>query len=368
MTSASGSCRNSSGSTLGHYKFLDSQFIDYLLSGQIRFGRLLYYRMLETVTKDCWIGDLLEGVATTRIDDLHISPTAPNPLARKRLQEARIVQMDDRSSISITNSTFIQEIDCFVYCFASGDLEQLTKTMCPCDRPEYAYDGCVSIADPALLAYAILDSGKINGQLVRDNFSLQVGSVGYEPAEDDFLGKGVASADAFKKNHRYAAQQEVRIILIPKQAIDRDFITVVIERPETVVHEEFRNLDIGRAAIAPRPTDNRSPRELLDVIADGLRAWDEFPSRSTTMMTAHKPFDEQVEEIRREGEDRANAFDKGREQIIQAYWTLRNQLPDGQIDLDVARSAKAFVFCNHLRNYLRRISSAIVSGTENATP
>jgi hypothetical protein len=348
---------------LGHYKFLDSRFINCLLAGQLRFGRLLYYRMLETVTKDCWIGDALEGVAHTKIDGLHISPETPNPLARKRLREARIVEMSELSTMSITNSTFTQEIDCFVFCFASGDLQQLTKTMCPSDRPEYAYDGCVSIADPALLAYAILDSGKIDGQPVRDSFSLQLGTVDYEPAEDDFLSKGVAPADPFKKNHRYAAQQEARIVLIPRLPIDSDFITVTVQRPEIVVREEFRDLDIGMAAITRRPNDDRSPRELFDVIADGLRVWDAFASLSTSRMMAGKSFDERVEQVRREGEDQANAFDKGREEIIQAYWTLRKTLPDKQIDLDVARSAKAFVFCNHLRNYLRRISSTIATET-----
>lgn len=53
---------------MGVYKFLDSRYMDGVLAGELRFGRLIYYRMREVVEKDEWIGDanhefLVHGVA-----------------------------------------------------------------------------------------------------------------------------------------------------------------------------------------------------------------------------------------------------------------------------------------------------------------
>lgn len=52
---------------------------------------------------------------------------------------------------------------------------------------------------------------------------------------------------------------------------------------------------------------------------------------------------------------------KRREDIIQVYWTLRNELPDDGMDRSVAFSEKAHLFCSHLFSYERRISPTIDS-------
>ena len=69
--------------------------------------------------------------------------------------------------------------------------------------------------------------------------------------------------------------------------------------------------------------------------------------------------------MRRESDDRERAFDERRGEADQAYWTLRKTFPDMQLDRDVARSAKAFQFCNHLRNYLSRISAFVPMQNSN---
>ena len=38
---------------------------------------------------------------------------------------------------------------------------------------------------------------------------------------------------------------------------------------------------------------------------------------------------------------RDRVFDQRREEVVQAYWTLRQTFPDKQLDLDIARSAEA---------------------------
>jgi hypothetical protein len=184
---------------LGQYKFLDSIYIDNLLRGQIHFRRLVYYRLMEVVTKDYWIGDASEGVALTKIENLSIGPDAPDPLSQRRLAEAGIIRMVEGASVSIRDCTIVNEVDCFVFCFSLGDLKQLTNIMCDPDRPDYAYDGCVSLAEPAALADAILHMGIVDGSPVGDKFVVSVGPVDYELAEHDFLKDGVAPANPFKK-------------------------------------------------------------------------------------------------------------------------------------------------------------------------
>jgi hypothetical protein len=237
---------------MGEYKFLDRKYIDRLLGGEILFRRLIYYRLLEVVTQDQWIGDASEGVARTAIDYALVSPADPKPTLRRKLEEARLVKMDDNSTVKITNMTLTAEVDCFVFCFSSGDLTRLAETMCATDKPEYAYDGCVSILDPTVLAQAIYDSGKLGGRPIRDNFSVTVGPVSYyEAVAQDFLTGGMPSADPFKKDRRYAAQREMRIVLMPRNPIESDSAVVIVDKPDTLFREEFCPLPIGKKVAAP---------------------------------------------------------------------------------------------------------------------
>jgi hypothetical protein len=338
---------------MGQYKFLDSRYIDSLLGGQIRFGRLIYYRLLEVVTKDEWIGDASEGVALTHVENISITSEAPNPIARKRLEEARIVKMGDGSSVSFTNSTFIREVDCYVFCFSVGELRQLTDTMCDPGRPDYAYDGCVSIVDPVTLASAIARTGTVNGIPVSDKFVVSAGPVDYRPTAHDFFRDGVAPANPFKKHHRYSAQQEARIVLTPREPFHSDFVSVTIGSPAILFSEQFRHLPIRKEPAASPRRDGRSLADLFNVLSAALRAWDGLQSTSIhTAMSMNS--DQWIEVMTRESAERDKAFDKFRDEVVHAYWRMRDTFPDNQIDRAIARSAKAFVLINHLRMYLLR--------------
>uniref|UniRef100_UPI003D10CAAB hypothetical protein n=1 Tax=Rhodopila sp. TaxID=2480087 RepID=UPI003D10CAAB len=325
---------------MGQYKFLDSRYIDNLLRGQLRFGRLIYYRLLEVVTKDQWIGDTSEGLALTKIQNLSITPAAPNPLAQRRLEEARIVKMVEGSSVNISNCTFVNEVDCFVFCFSQGDLKHLKDIMCDPVRPDYAYDGCVSLPTPEALARAVLQTGIVDGRPVGDKFIVSVGAANYELAAHDFLKDGVAPANPFKKDRRYIAQQEARIVLIPREPIQCDFVSVTIASPSTLFREQFRCLPLAKEAVAERFRDERSLPDLFNILSAALRAWDGSRSPWISAAPLDLPSDEWIAAMRRESDDRERAFDERRGEADQAYWTLRKTFPDMQLDRDVARSAK----------------------------
>jgi hypothetical protein len=331
---------------MGQYKFLESQYINDLLEGKIFSGRLIYYRLLEIVEQNRWIGDKSEGVAVTTADNLCVSPDAPNPALRKKLEEDHITHIGEGASFSMTNSKFICENDCFVFCFSSGDLKQLTETMCdaPPD-PECAYDGCVSIVDPLALAKAIYDSGQLDGKLIRDNFSISPPKlVNYETAvERDYLKGGIAPADPFKKDLLYKPQQEMRIVLTPHHPIEGDSITITVDNPDALFREEFRDRPIGMKA--NRPHDERKPAELKKVLSDALQIWDDFPGHI--------------------GDERTIAFDSHRAEIVQAYWKLRKTYPDAKLDGAFARSDQACHVCNRLRAYLSRIRYAELTGSDS---
>jgi hypothetical protein len=329
---------------MGQYKFLDSRYIDCLLGGQIRFGRLMYYRLLEVINKDPWIGDASEGVTVTTIDHVSISPDA------SRLQETSPIRLGDASpftSFTITDARFVQEMnDCFVFCFSLGDLTQLTQTMCDPDRPDYAYDGCVSIVEPCSLADTILHTGIVDGKRIKDGFNVSVGRVNYELFVHDFLKEGgVAPADPFRKHPRYSAQQEVRVVLHPHTTSNADnSLTVTVADPTILFKEQFRCLPLPKSTTSKATQGQRSPLDLFNVISAAIGYNDDF--RVVPWVTAARDETDRV-------------FELSRDDILGAYWALRAVYPDTQIDNDVVGLAKPFVFRPHLKIYLDRIKPLI---------
>jgi hypothetical protein len=122
----------------------------------------------------------------------------------------------------------------------------------------------------------------------------------------------------------------VRIALTPREPLHCDFFNITVANPSALFREQFRCLPNPKEAAAKQFRDERSISDLFDILSAVCRALD----------------------------DRDRVFDQRREEVVQAYWTLRQTFPDKQLDLDIARSAEAPIFCTHLRHYLWRVSAA----------
>jgi hypothetical protein len=50
------------------YRFMEKKYVGGLLKGEVRFVRLIRYRLLELAHCDHWIGDKKEGIAETSVN------------------------------------------------------------------------------------------------------------------------------------------------------------------------------------------------------------------------------------------------------------------------------------------------------------
>ena len=325
---------------MGYYKFLRSEYIDKTLkSGQIRFGRLLYYRLLEHSTGDQWIGDRLEGLANTVVN-LKITADNPNQSAKKILHDKNIISMVDAASLEMRNAIIKDDIDCYIYSFSYGDVLKLKAVMSDPKRPDYAYDACIQIADGEVLYRAIKDWGEVTradgtgATRLSDHFHVGWGYVRYGSSQFDFNRHGIAPADPLKKDSRYREQAEVRVILGPKHRTFGDFVRVSIKNPNRLFREMYRDNPIPKAA-STMADDVRSEAELLEL----LRAAAEFISKRYSLGADHF----ETEEL----------FDESyRMMVCKAWMKLRQVLPSSKMDRAIANSYNLIGLKRRIEDYL----------------
>lgn len=137
---------------MGFYRFMRSKHVNSVLSGEFRFGSLMYYRLLESVYEDEWIGDSEEGRVITVIKDFYSENGQQNIAERKWLDEMGVSVGE--AEIYMKDSKFIREINGYVLCFAVGERAELETTMLNDD-----YDSCVSFPDVPLMAKLLYERG-----------------------------------------------------------------------------------------------------------------------------------------------------------------------------------------------------------------
>ena len=218
------------------------------------------------------------------------------------------------------------------------------------------------------LAKAIRDHGKLelDGRPIRGNFSVAIGPVSYsESVAQDLLTDGMPSADPFKKDRRFAAQKEMRIVLtpMPPNLIDSDGAVVLVDKANTLFREEL--LPISKKA--PPPPDKPLESKLFNILKGAVRAWTDAdrlrPGSSDVLFNAMRActnWNEKlalrqrfIDEQERQNEERASTFNSHRCDIIQAYWILRQTFPDPGMDDAILRSYSAFALYCCLTSYLR---------------
>ncbi len=254
-----------------YYKFLSKQHVPSTIAGNLRFGRLRYYQLLEVVTGDDWIGDRHEGLATTRVHA--VLDGNPNQAGlRQRLADAKFISAEGVSNIEIRGCKIINEVDCFVFCVAEGELSPLVARMCSPERAEYAYDGCLHLIDPVEIAQRLWNDGSVDGKPLHEIFlEIRFEQVRYEGQEYDLNDTPAVSGDPFVKAGKYKSQREWRFVLFPRIQIDRDSVSVRCDSIAALLVEEV--LDVALPSHRPNDLADKSDDELIAEIRTIYRSW-----------------------------------------------------------------------------------------------
>jgi hypothetical protein len=325
-----------------YYKFLNKCHIPTTVKGQFRFGRLRYYQLLEMVTGDEWIGDRHDGLGTTNVT-IRLEGNPGEDALRKRLSDARIISAGSETKVSITGLKIINEIDCFVFCFSKGDLNQLVENMCSAERADYAYDGCLQLKNPEEIRRRRWNEGKVEGRPLNELFEIAIfDEVRYDGKESEFVSAPIAPADPFVKLRKYTSQQEWRFVLKPRTPIDLDNVTVICNGCAELLIEEV----IPAKAMQARRTGefaSHSEDELLAEIAAIWRRWKTDSMQQNFIDKAERlAAERQAQEILQCAEkEMAEKFDvEVRGRLQRAYFELRSKpraLRSTEIDRAIIR-------------------------------
>lgn len=255
---------------MGFYRFVESRYLDDALRGELRFTALSYYRLMEKVYEDDWIGDSHEGVAITKLKELSLSPGKDQDGARKKLENVGF-GCGSGVNIDIKDAEFICEENGFILSFAVGDFDELKDEMWRDD-----YDACLSFVDIETLASYVYVHGvdKKSGRKASDLFCYPlVGLVVYGENEVDFLLVDTClEASPLLKREKYGGQKECRIFFKPKMYLDVDVVTLVMDIPKGYVVEKFRNISPPRIKEWIEPETFPDPLEKLREVRKAIHA------------------------------------------------------------------------------------------------
>jgi hypothetical protein len=233
-----------------YYKFLHSEHVDQMLSGEVRFSKLSLFRKMEKKNAS-WIADKMEGTTELQISHYHIDEATPEAIAKFNATFAPagtspFFQLAPGSkNITISGGgkiAFGRADDPYIFSCSQGSLDELTKTMC--EASDDAKDACVRITNLPALAQRIINESATK-DLPKRPFRMKfcVGPIRYAKVSVK-QGEPVEAPSPFTKDVSFREQQEVRIALLP--SIDGDLPDVVtfrIPRPHQLIREIFRDYD-----------------------------------------------------------------------------------------------------------------------------
>lgn len=290
---------------MGFYRFMASRYMDKTLGGELRLTSLSYYRLMEKLWDDEWIGDSQEGQAFTTIDHLDLPAGQDVDGARGKLEAARFIS-GSGVNLKINGLTNIAEENGFILSFAYGDLRTLKDEML-----RDGYDSCVRFQCIESLACIMYERGVDgSGRKISDFFHAPVVSqVSYEANEHNLRDvDGFVSGSAFVKRVMYKEQKEFRIFFALKAPMDVDFVEVSLVLPVDSICEEFRNVPISESIQKPDLKVVEDPLARLGEIRNMIHSAEGGDSRL-------KIFNESL------GKD-----------ALLAYWQLRKEHRSNRLD------------------------------------
>ena len=100
---------------MGYFRFMDSQWIPFMLKGRLRVGNAQYYRLLEVFTGDEWIGDQEEVRATGNTGAFSITPDNRDPTTLQMVEQNHIAQVDPGATFIVNQGVQIRHsVPCYI--------------------------------------------------------------------------------------------------------------------------------------------------------------------------------------------------------------------------------------------------------------
>jgi hypothetical protein len=194
--------------------------------------------------------------------------------------------------------------------------------MCSPDKPDYAYNACVRISGLRSLAHTIWHEGVLshNGQRVSDAFWPPITDrVSYSSnvVNVDIAASRPRQASPFIKSPIYSAQSEVRIVLIPRQTIDRDHVAISSVAATRYLSRQF----CGSAA---QPGLSQTSAQILEnlrrVVAAAQRELEGVDRIQPEMLRDRATLRMHMEDVSRRREEILAPYET---KMAKLYWELR---------------------------------------------
>lgn len=150
------------------FKFLHAKDIPSVLGGSVLFGSARYYRLMEVVFEDKWIGDKNEGVWRGFMGPISITPENRDESLVNRLEQLGIANVSKGGTFVGKRIDIIIECDDYIFSVSKGDLPDLARVMLNPSQPLGGYDGCVEIFDLEQFRNHLWNHGTINGRSIKD--------------------------------------------------------------------------------------------------------------------------------------------------------------------------------------------------------
>jgi hypothetical protein len=264
---------------MGFYKFLDSEHVDKLLGGSVKFTRLSYYRMLELVSNDRWIGDKDEGVARTHVGDMVVDGSDPRTLAMLNRTGAFYFPPNFGSKATLSGNVLVKSgPNPHIFCFSCGALDDLKDAMCGTKAQGSPYDACVEILNVLGLMKAVGHGliRNMDGAPFRTAFKkVGGGAVKYSGHDKMLDDQGALLPSCLRKKSIYTRQQEFRLALEPPNDLAPDDLFLEIGSTAGLLVERFRHLPVGKeVAVKPSLRPENEIASELDTLIDDFSDWD----------------------------------------------------------------------------------------------
>lgn len=236
------------------FKFLHADDVEKVLTCRsLKFGRLAYYRLLENVYDDQWIGDAQDGVTRSVVSfEIHDQPIdhPDRDLARQAG-----FNIAPGSRVVVRGMNIAKFVDGFVLSLSVGNLEPLSAAMCrAADRPNY--NACIEIGVAELIE--AVKNSTFEGRPISETFTVEHDFIIYL---DDSPGDGrtIAPADPFRKRSIYRSQSEYRIFLLPREAVPKIDAIYLTLPPDIKV-------PMRRVAVACSSNEKKEPMSRQEAI------------------------------------------------------------------------------------------------------
>lgn len=300
-----------------------------MLEGCLRVGNARYYRLLELVSGDEWIGDKAEATAVGDTGPLSITPSNSDPKTLQMLEDNRIANISPGSSFIVKDGVkIISYAHCYIFSFSVGVLENLKSIMCDTTRPQYAYNGCLEILDIEGLCECLWSKGKVDEKPLQEFFTkMEHGAVKYSGQLNDPWSAPI-QADPFLKAQKYTSQSEYRIIFHSRPETKGDHKTILFPDVDKFFRIAFQDLTSSPPS---KKSQKRTKKETVTHLANIQKIMKKQSDKESQLfIDRHDNALEESARMRAEFNEEFVAHHL--RPLIEAYWALRSHHPSEELD------------------------------------